>query len=247
MNRDPRRSDDHSTVLSKITLDPIALATLAEAGYHLDTVPAPGVKVVIRRNANLSTGGTATDVTDIVHPLVAETAVDAARVVGLDVAGIDIIARDITRPLEEQGGIIVEVNAGPGLRMHLEPSVGTPRPVGEAIVDSLFPKGESGRIPIVAVTGVNGKTTVTRLVARMLERSGKVVGMTCTDGIHVKGRRIETGDCSGPQSTAPSFLTPRWKQPSSKPLAAASFAKDSASTFATSASSPTSVRAITSA
>ena len=187
MNRDPRRSRRPFDRLSKITLDPIALATLAEAGYHLDTVPAPGVKVVIRRNANSSTGGTATDVTDIVHPLVAETAVDAARVVGLDVAGIDVIARDITRPLEEQGGIIVEVNAGPGYACTSNRRSAHPgRSARRSSIHS-FPKGENGRIPIVAVTGVNGKTTVTRLVARMLQRSGKVVGMTCTDGIHVKG------------------------------------------------------------
>ena len=209
VNRDPRRSNDHSTVLSKIVLDPIALATLAEQGYHLDSVPAAGVAVVVRRNANLSTGGTATDVTDRVHPDIAERAVDAARVVGLDIAGIDVIVRDITRPLEEQGGVIVEVNAGPGLRMHLEPSAGTPRPVGEAIVDSMFPAGENGRIPVVAISGVNGKTTVTRLIARMFERTGKVVGMTCTDGIHVGRRRIESGDCSGPQSARSILFNPK--------------------------------------
>jgi cyanophycin synthetase len=209
VNRDPRRSNDHSTVLSKIVIDPIACATLDEAGYALDSIPERGETVVIRRNANLSTGGTATDVTDLVHPRIAEDAIDAARIVGLDIAGIDVIARDITRPLELQGGIIVEVNAGPGLRMHLEPSAGTPRPVGEAIVDSMFAPGETGRIPIVAVTGVNGKTTVTRLIARMLEVSGKTVGMTCTDGIHINGRLVEAGDCSGPQSARSILVNPK--------------------------------------
>src|SRR6185437_11237503 len=117
-------------------------------------------------------GGTARDVTDEVHPDVAARAVEAAQVVGLDVAGVDVVTRDISRPLEEQGGVVVEVNAGPGLRMHLEPSAGTPRPVAEAIVDTLFPTGENGRIPVVAITGVNGKTTTTRLIAHMLRASG---------------------------------------------------------------------------
>jgi len=139
VNRDPRRSDGHSTVLSIIELDPIALMTLSEQGYTPASVPPAGATVVIRRNANLSTGGTATDVTDLVHPEIADRMVEAARVIGLDIAGVDVIARDISRPLEEQGGIVVEINAGPGLRMHLEPSVGKPRPVGEAIVATLFP------------------------------------------------------------------------------------------------------------
>jgi cyanophycin synthetase len=208
-NEDPRRSDDHSTALSKIPLDEISLAVLAEQGYTLDTVPPVGVRVLIRRNANLSTGGTAIDVTDQVHPEVAARAVEAAMIVGLDIAGVDVVARDIGRPLEEQQGAIVEVNAGPGLRMHLEPSVGTPRPVGEAIIDHLFPPGDNGRIPVVGVTGVNGKTTVTRLVAHILAATGKTVGMTCTEGIYVGGRRIEAGDCSGPQSARAVLVNPK--------------------------------------
>jgi cyanophycin synthetase len=209
VNRDPRRSEGHSTVLSTIELDSIALITIAEQAFRADSVPPAGTTVIIRRNANLSTGGTATDVTDIVHPEVAARAIEAAQVVGLDIAGVDVIATDITRPLEEQAGVVVEVNAGPGLRMHLEPSAGKPRPVGEAIVSLLFPEGENGRIPIVAVTGVNGKTTVTRLVNRMLKLAGKVVGMTCTDGIYVDGRRIESGDCSGPRSAKAVLLNPK--------------------------------------
>jgi cyanophycin synthetase len=163
---------------------------------------------LIRRNANLSTGGTATDVTDVVHPDVARHAIEAARIVGLDIAGVDIVAQDIAQPLQGQRGVIVEVNAGPGLRMHLEPSAGSPRPVGEAIIDMMFPEGQNGRIPIVSVTGVNGKTTVTRLIAHMIANTGKKVGMTCTDGIYVGGRRIDSGDCSGPQSARSVLMNP---------------------------------------
>jgi cyanophycin synthetase len=208
VNRDPRRSDGHSTSLSIIKLDTIALAVLAEQGFTSESVPPAGMEVIIRRNANLSTGGTATDVTDIMHPSVAEQAVDAARAVGLDIAGIDVICEDITRPLTEQGGIVCEVNAGPGLRMHLDPSEGKPRPVGEAIVDMLFPDEGNGRIPIVAVTGVNGKTTTTRLIAHILGVMYKTVGFTCTDGIYVNHRRIDTGDCSGPKSAGAVLMNP---------------------------------------
>ena len=200
VNRDPRRGDGHENVLSKIVIDPASRRALLEQGYTPESVPNAGTVVAVRRTANLSTGGTATDVTDEVHPEIAARAVEAAGAIGLDVAGIDVIARDIARPLEHQGGIVVEVNAGPGLRMHLEPSSGKPRPVGRAIVDMLFPPGENGRIPVVAVTGVNGKTTVTRLIAHILKQSGRTVGMTCTDGIVVDGRMIDAGDCSGPQS-----------------------------------------------
>jgi cyanophycin synthetase len=209
VNRDPRRSDGHSTVLSWIKLDAVSLAVLAEQGYTPDSVPPAGTRVLIRRNGNLSTGGTATDVTDLVHPEVAARAVDAARVVGLDIIGVDMVVTDIGRPLESQRGAVVEVNAGPGLRMHLEPSAGKPRPVGEAIVNLLFPEGETGRIPIVAVTGVNGKTTTTRLIAHLLARADRVIAMTCTDGIYVDGRCINTHDCSGPRSARAVLLNPR--------------------------------------
>ncbi len=208
-NRDPRRSDGHATPLSWIRIDAIALGVLADQGYTADSVPAAGTKVLIRRNANLSTGGTASDVTDEVHPEVAADAVAAARAVGLDIAGIDIVCEDISRPLRPQRGAIVEVNAGPGLRMHLEPSAGQPRDVGSAIVDALFPPRETARIPIVAVTGTNGKTTTTRLISHLLATAGKFVGMTCTDGIYLAGRRTETRDCSGPQSARQVFLNSR--------------------------------------
>jgi cyanophycin synthetase len=209
VNEDPRRGEDHATSLSKIVLDAVALGVLAEQGFTPDSVPAEGLIVLIRRNANLSTGGTATDVTDMVHPEVAARAIDAARVVGLDIAGVDVVAQDIGRPLEPQKGVVVEVNAAPGLRMHLEPSVGTPRPVGEAIVRLMYPDEENGRIPIAAVTGVNGKTTVTRLIAHFLSLSGKTVGMTCTDGIRIGDRWIDSDDCSGPQSARMVLMNPR--------------------------------------
>jgi cyanophycin synthetase len=200
VNRDPRRSDDHATVLTRIRLCEIAEAVLAAQGFTFDSIPPEGAKVLIRNNANLSVGGTAADVTDRVHPEVAARAVEAAQMIGLDIAGIDVIAQDISRPLEEQGGVILEVNAGPGLRMHLGPSSGKPQPVGEAIASMLFPPGENGRIPLVAITGVNGKTTTTRFIAHILRRTGKRVGYTCTDGIYLDERRIDTGDCSGPAS-----------------------------------------------
>ncbi|MBM4363798.1 MAG: cyanophycin synthetase, partial [Deltaproteobacteria bacterium] len=199
-NQDPRRGDDHATSLSKLLLDSIALECLAEGGRDATTVPAAGEVVLLRRNANLSTGGSALDVTDDVHPEVARAAVRAARVVGLDVAGIDVVAPDLTRPLEESGGAIVEVNAAPGLRMHLDPSAGKPRAVGEAIVASMFAAGDQARVPVVAVTGTNGKTTTARAIAHVLAARGAGVGLTCTDGIYVRGGRIDSGDCSGPRS-----------------------------------------------
>jgi cyanophycin synthetase len=208
-NQDPLRGEDHATALSKLRLDAIGREMLTEQGMTVDTIPAADQVVILRRNANLSTGGSAIDVTDEVHPLVAERAIDAAAMVGLDVAGIDVVASRIDQPLDVTRGAIVEVNAAPGLRMHLEPSHGTPRPVGEAMVNSIFPHGENGRIPIVSITGTNGKTTTTRCVAHLLQRSGRRVGMTCTDGIYVENRRIDTGDCSGPKSARSILGNPR--------------------------------------
>ena len=210
VNKDPLRSDGHATVLSMIKLDSTSLSPYCPSkGFAPDSVVPVGVKVLIRRNANLSTGGTATDVTEEVHPDIARRAVDAVRMVGLDIAGVDIVARDIRRPLREQGGAVIEVNAGPGLRMHLRPSHGSPRPVGQAIVDMMFPEMQTGRIPIVAVTGVNGKTTTTRLIAHIIGTTGKRVGMTCTDGVYVAGERIDEDDCSGPQSARSVLMNPR--------------------------------------
>ncbi|HEX7671082.1 MAG TPA: cyanophycin synthetase, partial [Polyangiaceae bacterium] len=199
-NRSPRRGDDHATSLSKLRLDTIGLETLAAQKLGPRSVPLEGQRVILRFNANLSTGGTAVDVTEEVHPEVARAAIRAARMVGLDVAGVDVVAPSVNVPLEATGGAIVEVNAAPGLRMHLDPSSGTPRAVGDAIIGAMFRPGDTARIPIVAVTGTNGKTTTVRCVAHVLKTSGQRVGMTCTDGIYVEGRRIDTGDCSGPKS-----------------------------------------------
>ncbi len=208
-NQNPLRGDDHSTSLSKLRLDAIGREHLAELGLTPESVPSAGEKVSLRRNANLSTGGSAADVTDSVHPDVAARAIEAAKMVGLDVAGIDIVATRIDQPLELTRGAIVEVNAAPGLRMHLEPSAGKGRAVGEAIIDMMFQPGDDARIPIVAVTGTNGKTTTTRCIAHILSRTGLRVGMTCTDGIYVEGRRIDTGDCSGPKSARAVLSHPR--------------------------------------
>ncbi len=208
VNQDPRRSDGHSTVMSHIPLDEVSVAVLAQQNYTVDSVPEAQQIVYIRRNANLSSGGTATDVTEQVHPQVAARVVEAAQMIGLDIAGIDVVAKDISIPLEDQNAGIVEVNAGPGLRMHIQPSEGKAQPVCEAIVNMLFPQGNPGRIPIIAVTGVNGKTTVTRLIAHIVHLSGKRIGMTSTDGVYLNGRRVDDGDCSGPKSARRVLMNP---------------------------------------
>lgn len=208
VNADPRRGTGHATSLTRIRLDDIALACLAAQGLNLESVPKQGQRVALRNNANLSTGGTATDVTDEVHAEVAAHAVNAARTVGLDICGIDMVCDNVLHPLEEQHGGIVEVNAAPGLRMHLAPSFGKGRPVGEAIVNLLYAPGDEGRIPVVAVAGTNGKTTTVRLIAHMLATQGRCVGMTTTDGVYVAGQRIDTGDCSGPRSARNVLLHP---------------------------------------
>ena len=200
VNSDPRRGTGHATSLTKIRFDDIALARLAEDGLNAESIPAKGIRVILRNNANLSTGGTATDVTDDVHPDCAARAIAAAQMVGLDVAGVDIVCNNVLRPLEEQGGGVVELNAAPGLRMHLQPSFGKGRAVGEAIVSSLFSEGDDARIPLIAVAGTNGKTTTVRLIASILTQNGQRVGMTTTDGVYIQGQRIDDGDCSGPKS-----------------------------------------------
>lgn len=209
VNADPRRGVGHESSLTRIRFDDIAIAHLAKKGYTPETVPAKGERVTLRNNANLSTGGTATDVTDEVHPELAACAVAAAQTVGLDIAGIDVVCQTVQEPLEAQGGGIVEVNAAPGLRMHLAPSFGKGRPIGEAIVNMMFDDpAEDGRIPIVAVTGTNGKTTTTRLISHLLTVSGLRVGFTGTDGVFVDRRCIDTGDCSGPKSARNVLLHP---------------------------------------
>ncbi len=199
-NLDPRRAADHAAALSKIRIDAVALGVLAEQGMTSDSIPVARLKVLIRRNANLSTGGTAEDCTDQVHPTIRDAAVEAAQAVGLDICGIDLVAIDITQPLSERNGVIIELNARPGLRMHLYPTEGEPRAVGKAVIDTILEPGQNGRIPVVAVTGVNGKTTTTRFTAHLIAQTGKVVGHTSTDGVFIGGRMIDSGDCSGPKS-----------------------------------------------
>jgi cyanophycin synthetase len=208
VNRDPLRGDGHATSLTKIRLDTIGMSVLAKQGFNADSVPSKGVHVILRNNANLSTGGTATDVTDDVHPEVAARAVEAAQMVGLDICGVDVVCDNVIQSLEEQGGGIVEVNAAPGLRMHLQPSFGKGRAVGDAIISNMYAEGEDGRIPVVAVSGTNGKTTTTRLIAHILACNKLRVGMTGTDGVYVQNRRIDTGDCSGPRSARNVLMHP---------------------------------------
>ncbi|MEY4342087.1 MAG: cyanophycin synthetase [Pseudomonadota bacterium] len=200
VNADPRRGEGHATSLTKIRLDDIARNRLKEQGMDENSVPAKGTRVILRNNANLSTGGTATDVTDDVHPEVAARAVAAAQMVGLDICGVDVVCESVLHPLEEQGGGVVEVNAAPGLRMHLSPSFGKGRDVGEAVIATMFPNGEDARVPVIAVTGTNGKTTTVRLTSHLLRTHGLRVGMTNTDGVYVNGRQTDSGDCSGPRS-----------------------------------------------
>lgn len=208
VNSDPRRGDGHATSLTKIRFDDIAVARLALQNLDPESIPEKGRRVVLRNNANLSTGGTATDVTDDVHPELAARAVAAAHTIGLDICGVDVVCETMFHPLEEQGGGIVEANAAPGLRMHLSPSFGKGRAVGEAIISHMYAAGEDGRIPVVAVAGTNGKTTTVRMIAHCFETSGKRVGMTNSDGVYIGKKRIDTGDCSGPKSARNVLLHP---------------------------------------
>ncbi len=191
LNTDPRRGLSELEPLELIVLDndPAIKFEIKRQGFYPESVPAQGCKVLIQRSGNVSI-----DVTDLVHPSVAAAAELAARIVGLDIAGVDLVVEDVSRSFSEQRGAIVEVNAGPGLLMHLKPAQGAARPVGEAIVDSLFSASESGRIPIVGVTGTYGKSTVARMVARLLHLSGKYVGLSCRQGLYLNQRQVEKGD-----------------------------------------------------
>jgi cyanophycin synthetase len=199
-NADPRRGEGHGSPLTRIRTDERATAVLAEQGLSWGTVPAAGQRVPLAGAANLSSGGTAIDRTDEIHPANARLAREAALVVGLDVAGVDLVTPDIARPMTDEGGAVVEVNAAPGFRMHTHPSEGRARPVAEAVVDLLFPAATPARVPVVAVTGTNGKTTTTRMVAHLLGQAGYCVGLTSTDGISVGGRLAAAGDMAGPKS-----------------------------------------------
>jgi cyanophycin synthetase len=198
-NQSPLRGAGHEKPLTKIKVDEVLHAYLAKEGLSLNDVPRDGETVRLRDGMNLSTGGTAVDVTDVIHPSVARLCERAARVVGLDVCGVDLVTKDISLPIQERGGVI-ELNAAPGLRMHLFPSQGKPRDVGGAIVETLYPGGASGRVPIISITGTNGKTTVTRMIGHVLSEAGKVVGMTTTDGVYVGGETVVEGDTTGPFS-----------------------------------------------
>ena len=200
-NKDPRRGYGHEKVLTQITIDQFTQKILDEKGYTLNTIPAKGELVLVKPTANLSTGGTSTDVTEEVHPTNIVMCERIAKIIGLDICGIDIMANDLRTPVSENGGAILEVNAAPGFRMHLEPSEGLPRNVAEPVVDMLFPKGSEGRIPIIAITGTNGKTTTTRLIAHIAKIAGKKVGYTTSDGVYIQNQLMMKGDCTGPLSS----------------------------------------------
>jgi cyanophycin synthetase len=201
VNSDPRRGIGHEKVLTRIDLDAKALALLEKDGLNPGSVPEAGRIIYLAGTANLSTGGTATDVTDIIHPDNAEMAVRAIKAVGLDVGGVDFLCQDISQSYKTHGGGICEVNAAPGFRMHSAPSEGTPRDVAGPVIDMLFPKGTPATVPIAAVTGTNGKTTTARMLAHICQMAGFTPGLTTTDGVYVNGQRTVEGDMTGPAAT----------------------------------------------
>lgn len=201
-NKDPRRGYGHEKVLTQINVDHSTMKMLEDKGYTLETIPAKDELVLLKTTANLSTGGTSTDVTDEVHPDNIFMCERIAKIIGLDICGIDIMAKDLRTPVKENGGAILEVNAAPGFRMHIDPSEGIGRNVAEPVVDMLFPDRSNGRIPIIAVTGTNGKTTTTRLTAHICKSAGKKVGYTTSDGVYIQNQLMMKGDCTGPVSSA---------------------------------------------
>ena len=200
VNSDPRRGYGHEKVLTQITTNDLTKSIIKAAGYTLDSVIDNEEKLILKDTANLSTGGTAEDVTDIVHPANIAMAERISKIIDLDICGIDIMTTDISKPLAETGGAVLEVNAGPGFRMHLAPTKGLPRNVAGHVIDKLFPNGNTGRIPIIAVSGTNGKTTTTRLIAHMAKMNGYRVGYTTSDGVYIQNRILMSGDCTGPSS-----------------------------------------------
>ena len=200
VNEDPRRGYGHEKVLTAIVIDQMTQMILESKGYTSDTVLPEGERLVLKDTANLSTGGTATDVTHKVHPEVEFMAQRVSKIIGLDICGIDVMTTDISLPLSETGGAVLEVNAAPGFRMHIAPTDGLPRNVAAPVMDMLYPPGATARIPIVAVTGTNGKTTTTRLIAHLMKMHGYKVGYTTSDGIYVNNHLLMKGDCTGPAS-----------------------------------------------
>jgi len=200
VNEDPRRGVGHEKVLTRLEFDHQAERLLGKIGYDKDTVPKQGEVVYLRSTANLSTGGTALDVTDVIHPDNREMAIRAINAIGLDIGGVDFLTNDISLSYREAGGAICEVNAGPGFRMHVAPSEGTPRDVAGPVIDMLFPPDSPTRVPIAAVTGTNGKTTTSRMLAHILKMTGFTVGMTSTDGVYIDGKLTVAGDMTGPTS-----------------------------------------------
>jgi cyanophycin synthetase len=200
VNADPRRGYGHEKILTQITINELTLGLIKAKGYSLDSVIPKDEMLILKDTANLSTGGTAEDVTDFVHPANIAMAERISRIINLDICGIDIMTSDISKPLKETNGAVLEVNAGPGFRMHLAPAKGLPRNVAAPVIEKLFPKGNNGKIPIVAVTGTNGKTTTTRLIAHIMKMEGYRVGYTTTDGVYIQNRLLVQGDCTGPNS-----------------------------------------------
>jgi cyanophycin synthetase len=200
VNQDPRRGVGHEKVLTRLELDAQAQKMMDRGGLKADSVPAAGQVVYLRSTANLSTGGTATDVTDIIHPDNREMAQRAVRAIGLDVGGVDFLSKNIAESYRQIGGGICEVNAAPGFRMHVAPSEGTPRDVAGPVIDMLFPKGAATRVPIAAITGTNGKTTTARMLAYITKMAGFTPGLTTTDGVYIDGQRTVQGDMTGPVS-----------------------------------------------
>lgn len=201
INEDPRRGYGHEKVLTQIDLNHMSQDILRARNLTENSVLPEGEKLILKHTANLSTGGTSVDVTDIVHPANVAMAERISKIIDLDICGIDVMTGDISEPIKESGGAVLEVNAGPGFRMHLSPTEGIPRNVAAPVVDKLFPKhGDTGRIPIIAVTGTNGKTTTVRLIAHMAKMHGHRVGYTTSDGVYIQNRLLMEGDCTGPLS-----------------------------------------------
>jgi cyanophycin synthetase len=198
VNQDPRRGVGHEKVLTRLELDAQAMTMLAKLGYDENSVPRAEERVFLRSTANLSTGGTATDVTDVIHPDNRDMAVRAIKAIGLDVGGVDFLSDNIAESYKTHGGGICEVNAAPGFRMHVAPSEGTPRDVAGPVIDMLFPPGSPSRVPIAAVTGTNGKTTTARMLAHITKMAGYTPGLTTTDGVYIDGQRTVEGDMTGP-------------------------------------------------